>query len=167
MPRSAALLAEAALLVVSPLAAQAGLGSVSQSVELTATRLSSVSVALADGPSAGLTATLAIGPGQVTMVPVRTSWSVDPASPVGISLAAYFDVPMGAGPRPGGAPAGGPKSLAVEAAEIGSGRLHCPMQPVSAASARGGSSGELQVRIDRIGRSDLSLGTLNLVALTQ
>lgn len=158
MLRIAALLAGTALLAVRPLAAQTGLASVHRSVTLTATRLASVSVALAGGVSSSSD--------QVTLVPVRTSWNADPAEPFGVSLAAYFDAPVRDGESRGGS-AGGPKSRPIRTDEIGEGPLALPAQPVSAAGARGGRTDDLQVRIDLLGRFDSSPGTLNLVAITQ
>lgn len=157
MPRTTALLAGATLLAVSPLAAQAGLASVHRPVTLTAVRLASVSVVPAGGAPSG--------PGQVTRVPVRTSWNADPAEPFGLSLAAYFDAPARAAVRRGGS-AGGPKSRPM-GAETGGDRLALSAQPVSAASGQGGRTDVLEIRIDLLGRSDSLPGTLSLVAITQ
>ena len=147
MPRSAALLAGATLLLVAPLTAQAGLASAPLPVTLTATRLPSVSVMV---PAVA---------GDSMSIPVATGWNLDPAAPVAVTLVAFFDPPMvaftGAGPRPSAVL--GRRPLAA-GGDIGP-RFLLFTQPISAAEARGGRTDELQVRI--------GTGTLNLVAITQ
>lgn len=156
MPRTAALLAGATLLVAAPLAAQAGPGSVPRSVTLTATRPASASVTVVGAVSSDS--------GQVR-VSVRTSWNTDPAEPFGLSLEAYFEPRLRDGERPGES-AGGQKSLAG-IGEIGMARPALPAQPASEAGPRGSRTEHVQLRIGLLGRSASPPGTLSLVAITQ
>lgn len=173
MPQTPALLLMASLLLATPLAGQMGLASAPRSVTLSATRPASVSLALLDGESAGLTPALEAVPRDLASVTVRTRWSVDPAEPVVVTLVAVSDGLDAAsdgtlaGVPPDQptvrAPTGGPKTYVpfrLDAfARESSGRAR-PLftQPISAPNARGGRTDDVQVGV---------AGTLSLVAITQ
>ncbi|HET6578705.1 MAG TPA: hypothetical protein VFG66_10290 [Gemmatimonadales bacterium] len=148
MPRTAALLTGATLLLVAPLTAQSGLTSAPVAVTLTATRLPSVSVMV---PARAW---------DSVSIPVATRWNLDPAEPVALTLVAFFDPPMLAlagavqGIRPG-------EVLGRRPVDEGgrSGRFLLFTQPIFPASARSGRTDVVEVRI--------GTGTLNLMALTQ
>jgi hypothetical protein len=178
-------------LLAAPLAAQIGLASGSQSVQLLATKRSSVGVALPAGAAATLPGGLVAGANDFTPLPVVTSWNLDPARTASVRLVAFFETParalaaeLGAIPASsvlGRVPTGGPKSFAPFTAgpvATGGGMLGAVggtlvlfAQPIAGGNAVGSRTDELQMRIDLSGLPDLPpgtyTGTLNLVATTQ
>ena len=178
-------------LLAAPLVAQIGLASGSQSVQLLATRPSSVGIALPGGTAATLAGELVTGPNNFAPLPVVTSWNLDPTRSGSVTVLAFFETParalaaeLGAIPSSrvlGRMPTGGPKSfapftggpLSTGAGIMGAmgGTLILFAQPISSRNALGSRTDELQVRIDLSGVPDLPpgtyTGTLNLVATTQ
>ena len=178
-------------LLAAPLAAQIGLASGSQSVQLLATKRSSVGIALPAGATATLPGDLVAGANDFAPLPVVTSWNLDPARTASVRLVAFFDAPARAlaaalGTIPashvlGRVPTGGPKSfapftggpVATGGGMLGSagGTLVLFAQPIAGGNAAGSRTDELQMRIDLSGLPDLPpgtyTGTLNLVATTQ
>lgn len=193
MVRPAAVLVVLATLqfLAAPLHAQLGLASSPQSVQLLATKRSSVGIMLPAGSAATLPGGLVTGTNDFAPLPVVTTWNVDPARTAAVTLVAFFDVPdralaadLGAIPASsvfGRVPTGGPKSFAPftgSPVEAGAGRLGAAggtlvlfAQPIAGGNAIGSRTDELQVRIDLSGMPDLPpgtyTGTLNLVAATQ
>jgi hypothetical protein len=178
-------------LLAAPLAAQIGLASGSQSVQLLATKHGSVGISLPAGATATVPGDLVAGLNDFTPLPVVTSWNLDPARTASVRLVAYFDAPsralaaeLGAIPASsvfGRVPTGGPKSFApftggpVAAGSgmlgVTGGTLVLFSQPIAGGNAVGTRTDELQMRIDLSGQPDLPpgtyTGTLNLVATTQ
>lgn len=178
-------------LLAAPLVAQIGLASGSQSVQLLATKRSSVGIALPGGAAATLAGELVTGPNDFAPLPVVTSWNLDPTRSASITVLAFFETParalaaeLGAIPAShvlGRVPTGGPKSFApftggpvsAGAGVLGAmgGTLVLFAQPISSGNPFGSRTDELQVRIDLSGMPDLPpgtyTGTLNLVATTQ
>jgi hypothetical protein len=178
-------------LFAAPLAAQIGLASGSQSVQLLATKRSSVGIALPAGPAATLPGDLVAGANDFAPLPVVTSWNLDPARTASVRLVAFFDTParalaaeLGAIPASsvlGRVPTGGPKSFAPftgDPVATGGGMLGAVggtlvlfAQPIAGGNAVGSRTDELQMRIDLSGLPELPpgtyTGTLNLVATTQ
>jgi hypothetical protein len=178
-------------LLAAPLAAQIGLASGSQSVQLLATKRGSVGIALPSGAAATLPGDLVAGANDFAPLPVVTSWNLDPARTASVRLVAFFETPAralaaewGAIPASsvlGRVPTGGPKSFAPftgDAVATGGGILGAVdgtlvlfAQPIAGGNAVGSRTDELQMRIDLSGLPDLPpgtyTGTLNLVATTQ
>jgi hypothetical protein len=88
-----AFLAGASLLLGAPLAAQVGLASTPRSVTLSATRLPSVAVMIPETATAGRATSLAIASNRGGSLALTTSWNVDPAEPLGITLLGFMDAP--------------------------------------------------------------------------
>lgn len=178
-------------LLAAPLAAQIGLASGSQSVQLLATKRSSVGIALPAGTTASLPGDLVTGANDFAPLPVITSWNLDPARTASVRLVAFFETPAHAlaaelGAIPAGrvlgrVPTGGPKSFAPftgDPVATGGGMLGAAggtlvlfAQPIAGGNAVGSRTDELEMRIDLSGLPDLPpgtyTGTLNLVATTQ
>lgn len=128
--------------LAAPLPAQIGLASRPQTVQLSATKLGSVGIALSARPDASLAGGLATG--------VVTTWNLDPARTASLRLVAFFE---------------GPASFAPSAT------LVLFEEPIAAGSAVRRRTDALQVRIELSDRPELppgiSPGTLTLVATTQ
>jgi hypothetical protein len=185
MLRTSALAALAATFGFTvPLSAQIGLSSSPQTVQLTATKHGSVSVALPAGGAATIPS-LVQGLNDFSPVPVTTSWNLDPAQTASVTLVAFFDSPAwalaGAGDaipasavqaRVGGA-AFLPVNQVSAAGGIGTagGSLILFSQAISAPAAIGSRTDDLQMRIDLTTLPGLApgtyTGTLALVAVTQ
>jgi len=140
MPRLAPLVAGASLLLWVPLAAQTGLSSGPGSIALSATHLSSVGVMVPGTIAPGLSLSLVTG--STGRLALTSSWNVDPAQPVTVTLAAFVDGPARSLETAG---AGGADRLRVR-------------QATAALIGRGGHTDHVQV-----GTS----GTLTVVAITQ
>ncbi len=173
------------------LGAQVGLASATAAIALSATKVASVSVSLPGGSSAVLPGALVTGPNDFTPLAVTTAWDVDPDRTAAVALVAYFEQPAralvgGLAAIPSAAvfgrvPTGGPKSFApftggavtAGAAMAGTagGTLVLFTQTISGATAHGGRSDDLQLRIDLSGAPELPAGsytgTLNLQVITQ
>jgi len=169
MPRIPALLAGASLLLWVPLAAQIGLSSGSGSIALSATHLSSVGVTVPGTVIPGLSISpVASSTGWLTLT---SSWNVDPAAPVTVTLAAFVEGPAAsletalAGAASGGsevpASIGGPESSSPatrEQPKRSSGELPLFAQAIAPLVGRGVHTDDLQVRAS---------GTLTVIAITQ
>jgi hypothetical protein len=141
-------------LLAAPVEAQVGLASSARTVVLTATSPGSVGITLPGGSAATLPAGLRLGANDFAPLPIETSWDLDPTRTSAISVVAFFQAP---GEVQGGVP-GGTLMLLFS-------------QPISAESAAGHRTDQLQMRIDLTGWPDRPAGTyqgtLNLLAITQ
>lgn len=91
MPHHPLLPASVLLLLAAPVSAQVGLASSPRSVTLSATRLPTMSLALAAPVT--LSASVAPASNGAASLPVTTAWSCHAASPTGYTLIAEIGVP--------------------------------------------------------------------------
>ena len=170
---------------------QIGLGSNLQTVTLTATKPSSVTISLPAGQTATLPGPLLAGVNDLPPIAIETGWEVDPSHTASVSLVAYFEQPTralvsGAGAIPANAvqarmPAGTAQSFTTFAgvpivaggteAGVAGASVVLFTTPIGPANAIGFRADHLQVRIDLTQFPALPAGTytgtLHLVAVTQ